>query len=183
MHLLSLLFLAGWASSHPSPLIEPSANKMVHQLMDVIESGMEDPVDGEGRAFWIGFTLSKTSTVVLTETTTVTVTPSCVDGMFMECGTTTIMPTTTTMPAPRKKNKTKKNKNKQKHKSRREMLLDMIDDIYREAVVTDEFGDERDVSELFPDMARSIEMDTKQEEELFVRSVSLSVSSIGSNIY
>merc|ERR1712026_623649 len=99
MHLLSLLFLAGWASCHPSPLIEPSANKMVHQLMDVIESGMEDPVDGEGRAFWIGFTLSKTSTVVLTETTTVTVTPSCVDGMFMECGTTTIMPTTTTMPA------------------------------------------------------------------------------------
>ena len=154
--------------------------------MDVIESGMKDPEGGQGRAFWIGFTLTDTSTVLLTETTTVTFTPSCVDGMFMECGATTMMPTTimptTTVAAPRrkknknKKSKNKKNKNKKQHKSRRDMLLDLVDDIYREAVVTDEFGEERDVSVLFPDIARSIEMDTEVEEieEMYVRSVSLS---------
>merc|ERR1711936_1208145 len=75
---------------------------------------------------------------------------------------TTIMPTTTVAAPRRKKNKNKKSKNKKnkkQHKSRRDMLLDLVDDIYRDAVVTDEFGEERDVSVLLPDLARSLEID------------------------
>jgi len=168
--LLPLLLLSGWAASLPSTLIEPPAHKMIHDVMDVIESGMEEPVQGQGRAFWIGLTLTSTSTSLITDTVTTTVTASCVDGMFMECGdtmSTTEMPTTvmptTTQAVPRrknknKKNKNKKNKNKNKNKTRQE-LLDLVDDIYRDAVVTDEFGQERDVSVLLPDLARSLEID------------------------
>merc|ERR1712241_1117558 len=137
----------------------------VHDVMDVIESGMEEPVQGQGRAFWIGLTLTTTSTSLITDTVTTTVTPFCIDGMFMECGDTTVMPTTvmptTTQAVPRRKNKNKKNKNK-KNKTRQD-LLDLVDDIYRDAVVTDEFGQERDVSVLLPELARSLEIDNTEE--------------------
>jgi len=170
--LLPLLLLSGWAAGLPSTLIEPPAHKMIHDVMDVIESGMEDPAEGQGRAFWIGLTLTTTSTSLMTDTVTTTVTPFCIDGMFMECGDTTVMPTTT-QAVPRrknknknKKNKNKKNKNKKKNKTRQE-LLDLVDDIYREAVVTDEFGQERDVSVLLPELEslRRLKIDNTDEME------------------
>merc|ERR1719384_2450607 len=122
--------------------------------MDAIESGMNDPVGDDaslkGRNFWlVSVTLTSTSTVLETATTTTTVTPSCVDGMFMECGATTEIPTTaeiptTTVSAPRRKNK-----NKRKPDSRSE-FMDLISDIYQGAVVTDQYGEEADISVLFP---------------------------------
>jgi len=168
--LVPLLLLSGLANSLPSTLIEPPAHKLIHDVMDVIESGMKDPVEGQGRAFWIGLTLTSTATSLITDTVTTTFTPSCIDGMFMECGDTTVMPTvmpTTTQAVPRRKNKNKKhknkkNKNKNKNKTRQD-LLDLVDDIYRDAVVTDEFGQERDVSVLLPELARSLEIDNTEE--------------------
>merc|ERR1712154_695562 len=109
---------------------EPPAHKMIHDVMDVIESGMEDPAEGQGRAFWIGLTLTTTSTSLMTDT----VTP------------------TTTQAVPRrknknknKKNKNKKNKNKKKPDSRSE-FMDLVSDIYQGAVVTDQYGEEADIS-------------------------------------
>merc|ERR1719361_1666003 len=97
---LALLLLAGLAASLPATLIEPTANKMVHDMMDAIESGMEDPVEdveGRGRNFWlISVTLTSTSTVLETASVTTTIPPSCVDGTFMECTATTTTTTTTT---------------------------------------------------------------------------------------
>ena len=158
--LLSLLLLSAGAYALPSSLIEPPTQNMIHDVMDVIESGMEEP--GQGRAFFISFTKTKTSTSLVTATVTSTFTPFCVDGMFTECGTTTVMPTTT-MAAPRRRNKNKKNKNKNKT---REALLDLVDDIYRDAVVTDQFGEERDVTVLLPELARSIEIDNAEKVEV-----------------
>merc|ERR1719166_491904 len=121
LSLLSLFLLSGWATSLPSTLIEPATTKMIH----VIESGMEDPVEGQARAFWIGLTLTSTSTSLETATVTTTSTVRCIEGMFTECGDTTMVPETTpvatTPAAPRKKKhgkhhqKKKGNKNKKKH--------------------------------------------------------------------
>merc|ERR1712242_496161 len=95
--LLALLLLAGLAASVPANLVEPATNQMVHDMMDAIESGMEDPVGdvaGKGRNFWlVSVTLTSTSTVIDTATVTTTTT------------------TTTAASAPRKKiKKNKKNK-------------------------------------------------------------------------
>merc|ERR1711874_851656 len=160
LSLLSLFLLSGWATSLPSTLIEPQTTKMIHDMMDVIESGMEDPVEGQARAFWIGLTLTSAST------------SRCIEGMFTECGDTTMVPETTpvatTPAAPRKKKhgkhhqKKKGNKNK-KNSSRKEDLLDIVDDVYRNAVVTDEDGVEMDVSVLMPELARSAEIDQPME--------------------
>merc|ERR1711913_134407 len=152
LSLLSLFLLSGWATSLPSTLIEPATTKMIHDMMDVIESGMEDPVEGQARAFWIGLTLTSTSTSLATATVT----------------NTTTVPTTTPVAAPRKKKhgkhhqKKKGNKNK-KNSSRKEDLLDIVDDVYRNAVVTDEDGVEKDVSVLMPELARSAEIDQPME--------------------
>merc|ERR1711953_978100 len=172
LSLLSLFLLSGWATSLPSALIEPATTKMIHDMMDVIESGMEDPVEGQARAFWIGLTLTSTSTSLETATVTTTTTVRCIEGMFTECGDTTMVPETTpvatTPAAPRKKKhgkhhqKKKGNKNK-KNSSRKEDLLDIVDDVYRNAVVTDEDGVEKDVSVLMPELARSAEIDQPME--------------------
>merc|ERR1712062_230736 len=58
--------------------------------------------------------------------------------------------------------KKKGNKNK-KNSSRKEDLLDLVDDVYRNAVVTDEDGVEMDVSVLMPELARSAEIDQLME--------------------
>ena len=185
LSLLSLFLLSGWATSLPSTLIEPATTKMIHDMMDVIESGMEDPVEGQARAFWIGLTLTSTSTSLATATVTTTSTLRCIEGMFTECGDTTMVPETTpvatTPAAPRKKKhgkhhqKKKGNKNK-KNSSRKEDLLDIVDDVYRNAVVTDEDGVEMDVSVLMPELARSAEID--QLMEYYARDVSLGLSSL-----
>merc|ERR1719195_2352910 len=141
---------------------------MIHDMMDVIESGMEDPVEGQARAFWIGLTFTSTSTSLETATVTTTSTVRCIEGMFTECGDTTMVPETTPVAAPRKKKhgkhhqKKKGNKNK-KNSSRKEDLLDLVDDVYRNAVVTDEDGVEKDVSVLMPELARSAEIDQPME--------------------
>ena len=104
--------------------------------------------------------------------------------MFTECGDTTMVPETTPVAAPRKKKhgkhhqKKKGNKNKKnmKNSSRKEDLLDIVDDVYRNAVVTDEDGVEMDVSVLMPELARSAEID--QLMEYYARDVSLGVSSL-----
>ena len=184
LSLLSLFLLSGWATSLPSTLIEPQTTKMIHDMMDVIESGMEDPVEGQARAFWIGLTLTSTSTSLETATVTTTSTLRCIEGMFTECGDTTMVPETTPVAAPRKKKhgkhhqKKKGNKNKKnmKNSSRKEDLLDIVDDVYRNAVVTDEDGVEMDVSVLMPELARSAEID--QPMEYYARDVSLGLSSL-----
>ena len=184
LSLLSLFLLSGWATSLPSTLIEPQTTKMIHDMMDVIESGMEDPVEGQARAFWIGLTLTSTSTSLETATVTTTSTVRCIEGMFTECGDTTMVPETTPVAAPRKKKhgkhhqKKKGNKNKKnmKNSSRKEDLLDIVDDVYRNAVVTDEDGVEMDVSVLMPELARSAEID--QPMEYYARDVSLGLSSL-----
>merc|ERR1711994_1081813 len=166
LSLLSLFLLYGWATSLPSTLIEPATTKMIHDMMDVIESGMEDPVEGQARAFWIGLTLTSTSTSLETATVTTTTTVRCIEGMFTECGDTTMVPETTTpVAAPRKKKHGKHHKNKKnmKNSSRKEDLLDIVDDVYRNAVVTDEDGVEMDVSVLMPELARSAEIDQLME--------------------
>ena len=199
---LSLLLLAGLVSSLTTTLIEPPANKMIHDMMDAIESGMKDPVEdveGKGRNFWlVSVTLTSTSTLLETDTTTITATPSCVDGVFMECtempATTPMAETTTmeatTMSVPRRKNKNKnknkrnknkRNKNKKKkkhHGSRNEEFLDLVSDIYRGAMVTDEYGVERDISVLLSGQARSAASDlttveTEDVEEFYMRNVCL----------
>merc|ERR1711953_376498 len=172
LSLLSLFLLSGWATSLPSTLIEPQTTKMIHDMMDVIESGMEDPVEGQARAFWIGLTLTSTSTSLETATVTTTSAVRCIEGMFTECGDTTMVPETTpvatTPAAPRKKkhgkhHQKKKNKKNMKNSSRKEDLLDIVDDVYRNAVVTDEDGVEMDVSVLMPELARSAEIDQLME--------------------
>ena len=197
---LALLLLAGLSASLTTTLVEPPANKMIHDMMDAIESGMKDPVEemeqgagGKGRAFWlISVTLTSTSTVVETDTTTLTVTPSCVDGMFMECtempetttaaDTTTMAATTTdttpSVPRRKKENKNKRNKNKRNKKknkkhqgSRNEEFLDLVSGIYQDAVVTDEYGMERDISELLSSQARSRSYETGDVEEFYMRNV------------
>jgi len=205
---LFLLLLAGLASSLTTTLIEPPANKMIHDMMDAIESGMKDPVEdveGKGRNFWlVSVTLTSTSTLLETDTTTITATPSCVDGVFMECTempamenmeattmeATTMEATTTMMSVPRRKNKNKnknkrnknkRNKNKKKkkhHGSRNEEFLDLVSDIYRGAMVTDEYGVERDISVLLSGQARSAASDlttveTEDVEEFYMRNVCL----------
>merc|ERR1711913_128027 len=167
LSLLSLFLLSGWATSLPSTLIEPATTKMIHDMMDVIESGMEDPVEGQARAFWIGLTLTSTSTSLETATVTTTTTVRCIEGMFTECGDTTMVPETTPVATRKKKHgkhhqKKKGNKNK-KNSSRKEDLLDIVDDVYRNAVVTDEDGVEKDVSVLMPELARSAEIDQLME--------------------
>merc|ERR1719159_1341224 len=156
---------------------------MIHDMMDAIESGMKDPVEemehgagGKGRAFWlISVTLTSTSTVVETDTTTLTVTPSCVDGVFMECtempetttaaDTTTMAATTTdTTPSlPRRKKENKKHQG-----SRNEEFLDLVSGIYKDAVVTDEYGVERDISELLSSQDRSRSYETGDVEEFYM---------------
>jgi len=191
---LALLLLAGLSASLTTTLVEPPANKMIHDMMDAIESGMKDPVEemeqgagGKGRAFWlISVTLTSTSTVVETDTTTLTVTPSCVDGVFMECtempetttaaDTTTMAATTTVVPRRKKENKNKRNKNKRNKKknkkhqgSRNEEFLDLVSGIYKDAVMTDEYGVERDISELLSSQARSRSYETGDVEEFYMR--------------
>jgi len=184
----TILLLVGLSSSLPSTLIEPSTNKMVHDMMDAIESGMNDPVGDDaslkGRNFWlVSVTLTSTSTLLETATTTTTITPSCVDGMFMECTetpttmppTTTAIPTTTGTSVPRrknknknKKNKNKKNKNKRKPDSRSE-FMDLISDIYQGAVVTDQYGEEADISVLFPGQIMEARSTLTDVDEFFMR--------------
>merc|ERR1711953_557322 len=117
--------------------------------------------------------------------------------MFMECTempetttmaeTTTTMAPTTTAPLPRKKkqNKNKKNKDKKKNKnkknknknkknhggSRHEEFLDLVSDIYQDAVVTDQYGVQADISVLFPPQARSAatDLETSDVEEFYMR--------------
>merc|ERR1711923_252475 len=94
---IQLLCLVGvsWAMAMPH-LIEPKNAKMVNELMDVIESGLDTPKAGEGRALFISLTLTSTMTNLDTTTVTSTVTPSCVAGTFTECTTTTTTTTSTT---------------------------------------------------------------------------------------
>ena len=179
--ILALLLLVGLATSLPSTLIEPPTNKMVHDMMDAIESGMNEPdmemndVAGKGRAFWlISVTLTSTSTVIETASTTTTITPTCVDGVFMECTetpTTTMPTTTTTVAAPRRKNKNKNKRNKNKNGSRNTEFLSLVSDIYQDAVVTDEYGVKADISVLFPPQARSASLATSDVEEFYMRNV------------
>merc|ERR1712073_24913 len=117
--------------------------------------------------------MGSTSTLLETATTTTTITPSCVDGMFMECTETptTMPPTTTEIPtttvaAPRKKNK--KNKNKRKPDSRSE-FMDLISDVYQGAVVTDQYGEEADISVLFPGQIMEARSTLTDVEEYFMR--------------
>merc|ERR1719322_1391233 len=93
---IQLLCLVGvsWAMAMPH-LIEPKNAKMVNKLMDVIESGLDTPKAGEGRALFISLTLTSTMTNLDTTTVTSTVTPSCVAGTFTECTATTTTTTTT----------------------------------------------------------------------------------------
>jgi len=181
----TILLLVGLSSSLPSTLIEPSTNRMVHDMMDAIESGMNDPVEdgeGKGRNFWlVSVTLTSTSTVIETATTTTTITPSCVDGMFMECTetpttmppTTTAIPTTTGTSVPRRKNKNKKNKNKKNKNKRkpdsRSEFMDLISDIYQGAVVTDQYGEEADISVLFPGQIMEARSTLTDVDEYFMR--------------
>ena len=132
---LPLLVLSSTATCLPPALTEPAANRIIHNVMEDIESGMEDPVEGEGRAFWLGLTLTSTTTILNTATVTDTVSPSCVLGSFTAC---------TEMP----ESKTRKHKRKKAQRARQLAPLD--DDVYRDAVVTDEFGEERELSVLLP---------------------------------
>merc|ERR1712228_82657 len=149
----------------------------IHDMMDAIESGMKDPVEemeqgagGKGRAFWlISVTLTSTSTVVETDTTTLTVTPSCVDGVFMECtempetttaaDTTTMAATTTVVPRRKKENKNKRNKNKRNKKKNKK----------HQGSRNEEYGVERDISELLSSQARSRSYETGDVEEFYMR--------------
>ena len=182
--ILALILLAGLATSLPATLIEPPTNKMVHDMMDAIESGMNDPVEdveGKGRAFWlISITLTSTSTVIETASTTTTIAPSCVDGIFMECTEmveTTTGPTTTITAIPRRKKQNKNKRNKNKNKSRNTEFLSLVSDIYKDAVVTDQDGVQTDISVLFPPQARSAaaSLPTSDAEEFFMRNVGLNL--------
>merc|ERR1711950_120578 len=93
----------------------------------------------------------------------------------MECGATTEIPTTTEIPittvsAPRRKNKNKnkKNKNKRKPDSRSE-FMDLISDVYQGAVVTDQYGEEADISVLFPGQIMEARSTLTDVEEFFMR--------------
>ena len=146
---LSLLVLSSTATCLPPALTEPAANRISHNVMEDIESGMEDPVEGEGRAFWLGLTLTSTTTILYTATVTDTVSPSCVLGSFMAC---------TEMP------ESKRRKHKKKKAQRARQLPPLDDDVYRDAVVTDEFGEERELSVLLPVEAGTTEAEMEDTD-------------------
>ena len=58
-------------------MMEPETNKMVHDMVDVIESGLSEHDERDPRALFISLTLTSTSTNLATATVTSTVTASC----------------------------------------------------------------------------------------------------------
>merc|ERR1711936_1372871 len=77
-------------------MMEPDTKKMVHNMVDVIESGLSEHDERDPRALFISLTLTSTSTSLATATVTTTVTNSCVAGTFVDCASTTTTTTTTT---------------------------------------------------------------------------------------
>merc|ERR1712080_734731 len=63
-------------------------NEVVNEMLDVVESGLDQGQDARARLLMAMVPLSQTSTTVITETETSTVTPSCVSAVgstFSEC--------------------------------------------------------------------------------------------------
>ena len=97
---LKLLFLCGVALSSVHKDLDPASAKMVNEMIDAVESGLETPSDNEGRALFVTVTLTNTQTNLLTATVTSTTTSTCVAISYTgTCDATTTTTTTTTTTA------------------------------------------------------------------------------------
>merc|ERR1712117_756523 len=103
--------------------MEPETNKMVHDMVDVIESGLSEHDERDPRALFISLTLTSTSTNLATATVTSTVTASCYTATAASLDACTTTTTTTTV-APRRQ---------RVHMSRREDFMDTIYDFMQGA--------------------------------------------------
>jgi len=101
---LQILCLVGLSIASQQKLDSANA-KMVNEMMDAVESGLETPGEGEARALFLTVTLTSTSTNLATATVTSTVTNTCAavtyTGTCTTPSTTTTTTTTTTTAAPR----------------------------------------------------------------------------------
>merc|ERR1712012_1016568 len=91
---LQILCLVGLSIASQQKLDSANA-KMVNEMMDAVESGLETPGDGEARALFLTVTLTSTSTNLATATVTSTVTNTCAAVTYTGTCTT---PTTTAAP-------------------------------------------------------------------------------------
>merc|ERR1712227_501903 len=73
---LQILCLVGLSIASQQKLDSANA-KMVNEMMDAVESGLETPGEGEARALFLTVTLTSTSTNLATATVTPTVTNTC----------------------------------------------------------------------------------------------------------
>ena len=92
---LQILCLVGLSIASQQKLDSANA-KMVNEMMDAVESGLETPGEGEARALFLTVTLTSTSTNLATATVTSTVTNTCAAVTYTGTCTTPSTTTTTT---------------------------------------------------------------------------------------
>merc|ERR1711934_351068 len=74
----------------PLVLAMPSQEKeLVNEMLDLVESSLDQDQERMGRVVMLSVTLSLTSSMTETQTVTTTLVNSCVAGTFTECTTTT----------------------------------------------------------------------------------------------
>merc|ERR1712045_758538 len=74
----------------PLVLAMPSQEKeLVNEMLDLVESSLDQDQERTGRVLMLSITLSLTSSMTETQTVTTTLVNSCVAGTFTECTTTT----------------------------------------------------------------------------------------------
>merc|ERR1712227_515666 len=88
---LQILCLVGLSIASQQKLDSATA-KMVNEMMDAVESGLETPGEGEARALFLTVTLTSTSTNLATATVTSTVTNTCAAVTYTATCTTPAAP-------------------------------------------------------------------------------------------
>ena len=64
-------------------------NELVNEMVDLVESSLDQDQERMGRVLMLSITLSLTSSMTETQTVTTTLVNSCVAGTFTECTTST----------------------------------------------------------------------------------------------
>merc|ERR1712179_143046 len=86
----SIMILVLTLALLPVALAMPSQEKeLVNEMIDLVESSLDQEQERMGRILMLSITLSLTSSMTETQTVTTTLVNSCVAGTFTECTTTT----------------------------------------------------------------------------------------------
>merc|ERR1712066_1217067 len=135
-------------------MMEPETNKMVHDMVDVIESGLSEHDERDPRALFISLTLTSTSTNLATATVTSTVTASCytATAASLDACTTTTTTTTTTSAA----STGRKKRSAFHYMNMKDKFMNTVHDFAADAKVTVD-GEEVDINMILPTSSHATE--------------------------